>query len=86
MCVCVCLLLWLTQVALMLRTGAVLDEFTSDLDRGLARRVCEGVSRFVRGTALHGVVLVTCHTDVMAFLRPDWVFHTPSERPVVAIY
>ena len=76
--------------ALLWRTAAterdgftVIDEFTSHLDRHLARRMCAGVAAFVRSKGVRQVVLVTCHSDVLGFLNPDWLFHTPSGKLIV---
>ena len=52
----------------------VVDEFTSFLDRSSALRIAKGVSALVRQLKLDRIVLVGCHTDVIAEVQPDWVF------------
>ena len=54
-----------------------LDEFTSTIDRKLAKRVCCSLASYLRKTKFErGVLLATCHVDVAGWLRPDWTFDT----------
>jgi GNAT superfamily N-acetyltransferase len=51
----------------------VCDEFTSPLDRVVARNLCIAVSRFIRRA--HGdarLVVVSSHCDILRWLTPDW--------------
>lgn len=52
---------------------AVVDEFTSTVDRTVAKALCVAVSRHVR-RAEQRFVAVTCHRDVLDWLEPDWVY------------
>ena len=56
----------------------VVDEFTSVVDRQVAKVACHAVQKFVR-RAKRQLVAVTCHNDVLDWLQPDWVFD-PAER------
>lgn len=50
------------------------DEFTSVVDRNVARAVSAAVSKGIQGGAIGGrFVAVTCHYDVEQWLEPDWV-------------
>ena len=50
------------------------DEFTSVVDRNVARAVSAAVAKGIRQGQLGGrFVAVTCHYDVTAWLQPDWV-------------
>jgi GNAT superfamily N-acetyltransferase len=52
----------------------VFDEFTSVVDRNVARVVSAAVSRGIRGGQIPcQFVAVTCHYDVTEWLAPDWV-------------
>ena len=80
----------LLNVARVLDTpGAVVDEFTSGVDRRLALAAARGVSAYCRDTAALGVggglVLVACYDDIASTrgLAPDWVFLT---RPQVLLH
>lgn len=54
---------------------AVVDEFTSVVDRQIARI---GASAFAKAWRRTGgqVVLLSCHYDIIDWLAPDWVFDT----------
>lgn len=50
----------------------VIDEFTSTVDRTVAKSISNAVSGYAREDDLQ-LVLVTCHYDVADWLEPDWV-------------
>ena len=57
-----------------LRACALVDEFTSVVDRTTARFASAAVSRAIRsGTIACRLVAVTCHRDILRWLEPDWV-------------
>lgn len=51
----------------------VIDEFTSVVDRQVAKVASHAVQRFVRSEN-RKLVAVSCHYDVIDWLQPDWVF------------
>ena len=51
----------------------VFDEFTSVVDRTVAKIGSAAVARAVRATPSRRFVAVTCHHDVLEWLEPDWV-------------
>jgi ABC-type ATPase with predicted acetyltransferase domain len=53
----------------------VFDEFTSVVDREIARVSAFAIAKAVRRTSKQ-FVAVTCHYDVVDWLEPDWVFCT----------
>ncbi|NBO91605.1 MAG: ABC transporter ATP-binding protein [Planctomycetia bacterium] len=55
----------------------VLDEFTSVVDRTVARLGSAALAKAVRAAGLR-FVGVTCHDDVLDWLQPDWVYR-PAE-------
>jgi GNAT superfamily N-acetyltransferase/ABC-type ATPase involved in cell division len=57
----------------------VQDEFTSVVDRTVARIGSSALARAVRGRGLR-FVAVSCHDDIIDWLQPDWVY-----RPALAI-
>jgi len=81
---------------LLLDTDAdlrVIDEFTSTVDRTVAKSVSNAVAGFVRADDLQAV-LVTCHYDVAEWLEPDWVADLqrgvvdqdpPFQRPEITV-
>jgi len=55
----------------------VYDEFTSVVDRGVAQIGSVAVAKAIRkGLAAPRFVAVTCHYDVLPWLRPDWTLDT----------
>lgn len=54
---------------------AVVDEFSSVVDRQIARVGALAFSRAWRRTARQ-VVLLSCHYDILDWIQPDWVFDT----------
>jgi ABC-type ATPase with predicted acetyltransferase domain len=53
----------------------VFDEFTSVVDREIAKVSAFAIAKAVRRTGKR-LIAVTCHYDVLAWLEPDWVFCT----------
>jgi ABC-type molybdenum transport system ATPase subunit/photorepair protein PhrA/GNAT superfamily N-acetyltransferase len=54
------------------RKLVVIDEFTSVVDRTVARIGAGAIAKTVRRTPGKQFVAVTCHDDVEAWLQPDW--------------
>jgi ABC-type ATPase involved in cell division len=48
------------------------DEFTSVVDRQVARIGCHAVQKYIRKSGKK-FVAVTCHYDVVEWLQPDWI-------------
>ena len=51
------------------------DEFTSVVDRNVARTTCVAINKAIKKTGKQ-FVAVTCHYDVLDWLEPDWIFDT----------
>ena len=51
------------------------DEFTSVVDRQVAKTMCFATNKTIKRTGKQ-FVAVTCHYDVIEWLEPDWVFDT----------
>jgi hypothetical protein len=61
-------------------TVVVFDEFTSLVDRTVAKISSAAVSRAIRtGKIRKRFVAVTCHYDVVQWLEPDWVIDMASQ-------
>lgn len=56
---------------------AVVDEFTSVVDRQIAKFGALAFAKAWRRTS-GKVVLLSCHYDILDWLQPDWVFDTSS--------
>ena len=55
----------------------VFDEFTSVVDREIAKVSAFAISKAVRRSPKK-FIAVTCHYDVVDWLDPDWVFCTDT--------
>lgn len=53
--------------------GAVVDEFTSVVDRNVAQASSKTVARFIRDNNIQRVVFATVHKDILPYLQPDFV-------------
>ena len=64
------------DLARKIKDGAVIDEFTSVVDRNVAKAASVALSRYVKQNGIKNVVLATCHRDILEWLEPDWVIDT----------
>ncbi len=58
---------------------AVIDEFTSVVDRTVAQIGSAAIAKTVRRRGAR-LVAVTCHYDVLDWLQPDWVYEPAGNR------
>ena len=56
----------------------IVDEFTSVIDRQIAKVGAMAFSKGWRRNKGKKVVLLSCHYDIIEWLQPDWVFDTGS--------
>jgi ABC-type dipeptide/oligopeptide/nickel transport system ATPase subunit len=56
----------------------VIDEFTSVVDREVAKIASYAISKAVRRQKDRKFIAVTCHYDVVDWLDPDWIFCTDT--------
>jgi GNAT superfamily N-acetyltransferase len=68
------------DLARRLKDGAVVDEFTSVVDRVVAMSASVALRRYVDRRGLKRIVIATCHRDVLPWLEPDWTFDTEDRR------
>jgi len=66
------------DLARKLRSNAVIDEFTSVIDRNVAKAASVSLSRYVKNNDINNIVLATCHRDILEWLEPDWVIDTDT--------
>lgn len=52
----------------------VFDEFTSVVDRDVAKVCCAALSKTIRRRQEPQLVAVSCHFDILDWLQPDWVY------------
>jgi len=68
------------DLALNLESYNIFDEFTSTIDRNVAKSTCNGVKRYIDDKNLHHVVFCSCHKDYIPFLKPDIVIDLDTEK------
>ena len=64
------------DLARKLKDNAVIDEFTSVVDRNVAKSCSVSISKYIRNNNLKNITIATCHKDIIEWLQPDWVFDT----------
>ncbi len=68
----------LARVILEEKSLVVFDEFTSVVDREVAKVTSFCIQKAVRALKDKKFIAVTCHFDVEDWLLPDWTFNTDS--------
>lgn len=64
------------DLARIIESNVVIDEFTSVVDRNVAKAASVAISRYVNKNGIENVVIATCHKDIIDWLEPDWVINT----------
>lgn len=78
-----CDLAWRLAEAELRGATAVCDEFTSTVDRTVAKACAAAVSKAIRSGRIGcQLVAVTCHDDVAEWLTPDWIIDMADGRCV----
>ncbi len=66
------------DLARKIKTNAVIDEYTSVVDRNVAKAASVSLARYVKNNKVENLVLSTCHRDIVDWLQPDWVIDTDT--------
>jgi len=66
------------DLARKISSNAVIDEYTSVVDRNVARAASVALSRYVKNNEINNIVISTCHRDIIEWLEPDWVIDTDT--------
>lgn len=61
------------DLALNIDSNTIFDEFTSTIDRNVAKSTCNSIGKFIRNNNMNHVVFCSCHNDYIPFLKPDIV-------------
>lgn len=64
------------ELGAKLENYAIIDEYTSVVDRNVAKASSVALNKYIRKNDLTNIVLCTCHEDVLEWLEPDWVINT----------
>lgn len=68
------------DLALNLDSYTIFDEFTSTIDRNVAKSTCNSVQRYIRDKGMTNVIFCSCHKDYIPFLKPDIVVDLDLEK------
>ena len=66
------------NLARRLKDNASIDEFTSVVDRNVAKSCCVSISKYIRNKGLKNITFASCHRDIVEWLQPDWIFDTDT--------
>ncbi len=61
------------DTARIISDGACIDEFTSVVDRNVAKSCAFAVRRFITSEKINRVTFASCHYDIIEWLQPDWI-------------
>ena len=82
----------LARLLLSNHSRVLFDEFTSVVDRDVAKVCCAALSKTIRRKKAPQLVAISCHFDIIDWLQPDWVFDVgtnhfewriPRQRPPI---
>lgn len=68
------------DLALNLDSYTIFDEFTSTIDRNVAKSTCNGIQKYIRRNGMKQIVFSSCHNDFIPFLKPDIVIDLDEEK------
>jgi len=71
------------DLAVSLHDDAVIDEYTSVVDRNIAIAASKSLRKYVNANNIKRLVIVTCHRDVIPWLEPDWIIDTDAGAYVI---
>ena len=68
------------DMARRLKDNAVIDEFTSVVNRECAISCSNSIQKYIRNNNLHNIVFCSCHYDIIEYLQPDWIYNTDTKE------
>ena len=68
------------DLALNLNSYSIFDEFTSTIDRNIAKSTCKGINKYVVKNNLHHLIFASCHKDFIPYLKPDIVIDLDTKK------
>jgi len=63
------------DLARKIKNNAVIDEFTSVVDRTVAKATSTSISKYIKKNDIKNIVFSSCHSDIIEWLEPDWIFN-----------
>jgi GNAT superfamily N-acetyltransferase len=68
------------DLARQLKDNSVIDEFTSVVNRDVAKSASSSISKYIKKNNIQSVVFASCHYDIIEWLQPDWVYDTSTKK------
>lgn len=68
------------DMARRLKSGAVIDEFTSVVNRDVAISCSCSIEKYIRANGLKNIVFCSCHDDIIPYLSPTWIYNTDTHE------
>jgi GNAT superfamily N-acetyltransferase len=66
------------DLARQIGNGRVIDEFTSVVDRTVAKATSRTLRKYIEQKEVKNLVLASCHRDIIEWLEPDWIIDTDA--------
>ena len=66
------------DLAVRLKDNAVIDEYTSVVDRNIAKAASKSFRKYITDNGVTGIVIATVHRDILNYLQPDWIIDTDA--------
>lgn len=61
----------------------LIDEFTSVVDRNVAKSTSYAISKWIRKKLNKKVIFASCHEDIIEWLQPDWVYNPLEGKTIL---
>lgn len=68
------------DMARSLHNNAIIDEFTSVVNRECAISCSSSIQKYIRMYNLQNIVFASCHDDIIEYLQPDWIYNTDKKE------
>lgn len=68
------------DLARRLKDNCVIDEYSSVVNRAVAKSCSVALSKYIKRKQLKNVLLASCHKDILEWLEPDWVYDTDAQK------
>ena len=67
------------DMALNLEDNVMIDEYTSVINREVAKSASNGIQKHIRRNGMKNVILCGCHSDIIPFVKPDILIDVETE-------
>ena len=68
------------DMALNLESKVMIDEYTSVINREVAKSASNGIQKHIRTNGYKNVILCGCHYDIIEYLKPDILIDLETEK------